>query len=165
MSELPIDSLMTWYEEKTKELFSVFASDTGKRLGGIKQASRDIKLVLDEINSLKSTQEDENLKAALDRFIERVSSTLQSVTYPDDLTYSTVGDFLSRIERSVADIFDAGKRWIPRFRGRKYKSVIVDLDKHFPRADQGNTGPKFRLQALRSPREGRTCQRRYPGIK
>ncbi|WXG42761.1 MAG: hypothetical protein WED04_01445 [Promethearchaeati archaeon SRVP18_Atabeyarchaeia-1] len=131
MSELPIDSLMTWYEEKTKELFSVFASDTGKRLGGIKQASRDIKLVLDEINSLKSTQEDENLKAALDRFIERVSSTLQSVTYPDDLTYSTVGDFLSRIERSVADIFDAGKRWIPRFRGRKYKSVIVDLDKHF----------------------------------
>jgi hypothetical protein len=131
LSELPIDSLTTWYDGKTKELLTTFASDMGKRLGGIKQASRDIKLVLDEIANLKSNEEDENFKAALDRFIERINSALQDISYPDTLTYSVVGEFLGKVERSVADIFEAGRRWIPRFRGRKYKSVIVDLDKHF----------------------------------
>ena len=122
---------MTWYEERTKELFNAFASDVGKRLSGIKQASKDIRLVLNQIENLKSTEEDENLKSALEKFIERINSALQSITFPEDLTYSTVGDFLTRTERSVGDIFDAGRRWIPRFRGRRYKSVIVDLDKHF----------------------------------
>lgn len=131
MSELPIDTLMTWYNERTKELFNVFASDVGKRLNGIKQASKDIRLVLDQISSLKSTEEDENLKSALERFIERITSALQSISFPEELGYSNVGDFLARTERSVGDIFDAGRRWIPRFRGRKYKSVIVDLDRHF----------------------------------
>jgi hypothetical protein len=122
---------MTWYNERTKELFNVFASDVGKRLNGIKQASKDIRLVLDQISSLKSTEEDENLKSALERFIERITSALQSISFPEELGYSNVGDFLARTERSVGDIFDAGRRWIPRFRGRKYKSVIVDLDRHF----------------------------------
>jgi hypothetical protein len=137
LSELPIDSLITWYDERTKELFTVFASDVGKRLSGIRQASKDIKLVLDQIANLKLTEEDENLKAALDRFIERISSALQGITFPEDLAYSTVGDFLARTERSVGDIFDAGRRWIPRFRGRRYKSVIVDLDKHFRELTKG----------------------------
>lgn len=131
LSELPIDSLMAWYDERTEEMFSVFASEVSKRVSKIKEATRDIKHVLDEIVNLKSTEEEDILKTALDRFIDKISSTIDGIAFPDTFTYSSVDSFLNRLEKSVAEIFDAGRRWIPRFRGRRYKSVVVELDKHF----------------------------------
>jgi hypothetical protein len=131
LSELPIDSLITWYDETTEEMFSVFASEANKRASKIREATRDIKRVLDEITNLKSTEREEGLKVALERFIDKTSSISDGITVPDTFTYSSVGSFLDRLKKSVTDIFEAGRRWIPRFRGRRYKSVVVELDKHF----------------------------------
>ncbi len=131
MSELPIDSLMAWYDETTEEMLSVFASEVGKRVSRIREATRDIKRVLDEIANLKSTEKEEVLRSALERFIDKISSTIDGIAFPDSFTYSSVDNFLDKLERSVREIFDAGRKWIPRFRGRRFKSVVMDLDKHF----------------------------------
>jgi uncharacterized phage infection (PIP) family protein YhgE len=122
---------MTWYDEKTHEMLSVFSSEVGKRVSKIKEAARDIKRVLDEINELKSGEKEDVLKVALERFIDKISSTVDGISFPDTFTYSSVGGFLDRLKRSVMEIFEAGRRWIPRFRGRRYKSVVSELDKHF----------------------------------
>ncbi|WXG45403.1 MAG: hypothetical protein WED05_01570 [Candidatus Atabeyarchaeum deiterrae] len=131
MSEFSVDSVMTWYDEKTKELSADFASEVNRRLDKIRGAIKDIGLVLHQMGTLKPTEQDEIVKASLDRFIEKIMSTTEQIAFPDDLTYSIVGEFLSRLERSVTEIYDAGRRWIPKFRGRQYKSVLIDLDKHF----------------------------------
>lgn len=131
MSELPIDSLMAWYDETTEEMFSVFASEAGRRTSKIKEATNDIKRVLNEIINLKSSEVEEALRVALERFIDKISSIVDGISLPDTLTYSSVGSFLDRLKKSVTEIFEAGRRWIPRFRGRRYKSVVVELDKHF----------------------------------
>nr|MDO8133188.1 hypothetical protein [Candidatus Njordarchaeum guaymaensis] len=131
MSELPIDSLMAWYDERTKELSADFASEAGRRLDRIRGAIHDIRLVLDEIANMKSTEEEDILRAALERFVEKTSSSVEGITFPKDLNYVTVGEFIDKLEKTAAEIFNAGRRWIPRFRGRQYKAVIVDMDKHF----------------------------------
>jgi hypothetical protein len=131
LSELPIASLLAWYDDRTKELSTDFASEAGRRLDRIRGAIHDIKLVLNEISNLKSAEEEEVHKAALERFVEKTSSSVEGITFPEDLNYVTVGEFIDRLEKTVAEIFEAGRRWIPRFRGRQYKSVIMDMDKHF----------------------------------
>lgn len=131
MSELPIESLMTWFDDKTQEMFSAFASEASRRTSKIKEAANDIKKVLNEIDKLKSTEQVEALKVALERFIDKTSSIVDGITVPETFTYTSVGNFLDRLRKSVTEIFEAGRRWIPRFRGRRYKSVVTDLDKHF----------------------------------
>lgn len=131
MSELPIDSLMSWYDERAKESSTVFASEAGRRLDRIRGAIHDLRLVLNEIANMKSNEQEEVLRAALERFVEKTSSSLEGITFPKDLSYTAIGDFKDKLERTVAEIFNAGRRWIPRFRGRQYKAVISDMDKHF----------------------------------
>nr|MDO8098059.1 hypothetical protein [Candidatus Njordarchaeota archaeon] len=131
MSELPIGSLITWYDERTKELSADFTSEAGRRLDRIRGAIHDIKLVLDEIANLKSSEEEDVLKAALERFVEKTSSSIEGITFPEDINYVTVGEFIDGLQRTTAEIFSAGRRWIPRFRGKQYKALIVEMDKHF----------------------------------
>jgi hypothetical protein len=140
MKEVDLPELNEWYSAKIKNQFKKEHKILGQFMD---QAQREI---AETANALKGWSKprgsgkkgeqieplDENSQKILERFVERISTTLIEIKIPSkhiELNYDNLQDYIASIRNLYAIYNETGKKTVPKFQ-KQYNIELRELDMH-----------------------------------
>lgn len=136
MSVIGVDELPEWFTQQTEELLSGYRADLRRQLDRIDDAFvktvEASELLLGEV----LLDGEMTVPGAAQKLASQLKSSIESISFPEQLTYSTVDELIADLEGYLRETMMSGRRYIPRLPA-VHKKVVKELDYQLRAVDQG----------------------------
>jgi DNA repair ATPase RecN len=136
VSVIGVNKLPEWFTQQTEELLSGYRSDIRRQLDRIDEAfvktTETSELLLQEV----LLDGEMTVPGAAQKLASQMKSSVEDITFPDQLTYSTVDELIADLEGYLRETMMSGRRYIPRL-PPVHKKIVKELDYQIRAVDQG----------------------------
>ncbi|MFX0168999.1 MAG: hypothetical protein ACFE89_06500 [Candidatus Hodarchaeota archaeon] len=136
MTVIGVDELPAWFAKQSEDLLSSYRAELRRQLDRIDEAfvktGEASDLLLEEV----LLDGEMTVPGAAQKLASQLKQSVEEITFPDQLTYSTVEELMGDLEGYLRDTMMTGRRYIPRL-PPVHKKIIKELDYQIRAVDQG----------------------------
>jgi len=136
VSVIGVNELPEWFRQQTEELLSGYRADLRRQLDRIDEAFvktvEASELLLEEV----LLDGEMTVPGAAQKLASQLKSSIEEISFPEELTYSTVDEVIGKLEGYLRETMMNGRRYIPRL-PPVHKKIVKELDYQLRAVDQG----------------------------
>ena len=136
MPKIAVNELPEWFAQQTEDLLNGYRANLRRQLDRIDDAFVKTvdasELLLEEV----LLDGEMTVPGAAQKLASQLKSSIDEISFPEELTYSTVDELIGELEGYLRETMMSGRRYIPRL-PPVHKKIVKELDYQLRAVDQG----------------------------
>jgi hypothetical protein len=130
-----VNELPEWFAQQTEELLSGYRADLRRQLDRVDEAFVKTVEASDLLLEEVLVDGEMTVPGAAQKLASQMKSSIEDISFPEQLTYSTVDELIADLEGYLRETMMSGRRYIPRLPS-VHKKVVKELDYQIRAVDQ-----------------------------
>jgi DNA repair ATPase RecN len=136
VSVIGVKELPEWFAQQTEELLSGYRVELRRQLDRIDEAFVKSMETSDLLLGEVLLDGEMTVPGAAQKLASQLKSSIENISFPEQLTYSTVDELIADLEGYLRETMMSGRRYIPRL-PPVHKKIVKELDYQIRAVDQG----------------------------